>query len=99
MGDNFPENPYHSSNPYFEKYRDLAENLRIIWNLGQNSVKMANFEDFVTNFPYPASYLASVHKYSSEGALANKKIVTHAFKNVLFRRIWIAFLGITEAVE
>ena len=34
---------------------------------------MANFEDFLSNFPYPASYLASAHKDSSEGASANKK--------------------------
>ena len=34
---------------------------------------MANFEDFLSNFPYPASYLASAHKDSSEGALVNKK--------------------------
>ena len=34
---------------------------------------MANFVDFLSNFPYPASYLASAHKDSSEGALANKK--------------------------
>ena len=34
---------------------------------------MANFEDFLSNFPYPASYLASAHKDSSEGAYANKK--------------------------
>ena len=27
---------------------------------------MANFEDFLSNFPYPASYLASAHKDSSE---------------------------------
>ena len=34
---------------------------------------MANFEDFLSNFPYPASYLASAYKDSSEGASANKK--------------------------
>ena len=34
---------------------------------------MANFEDFLSNFPYPASYLASAHKDFSEGASANKK--------------------------
>ena len=34
---------------------------------------MANFEDFLSNFPYPVSYLASAHKDSSEGASANKK--------------------------
>ena len=32
---------------------------------------MANFEDFLSNYPYPASYLASAHKDSS-GASANK---------------------------
>ena len=42
-------------------YRDLAEKLRKIWNLG------------------PASYLASAHKDSSEGASANKKKVTHGW--------------------
>ena len=36
-------------------YRDLAEKLRKIWNLG------------------PASYLASAHKDSSDGASAKKK--------------------------
>ena len=55
-GDNFFRKSYHSSKPYFENiYRDLAEKLRKIWNLG------------------PASYLASAHKDSSEGASANKK--------------------------
>ena len=34
---------------------------------------MANFENFLSNFPYPASYLASAHKDSSKGASANKK--------------------------
>ena len=34
---------------------------------------MAHFEDFLSNFPYPASYLASAHKDSSEGALGNKE--------------------------
>ena len=34
---------------------------------------MANFEDFLSNFPYPASYLAFAHKDSSEVAFANKK--------------------------
>ena len=34
---------------------------------------MANFEDFLSNFPYPASYLAFAHKDCSEGASANKK--------------------------
>ena len=34
---------------------------------------MANFEDFLSNFPYPASYLASAHKDSSDGASGNKK--------------------------
>ena len=34
---------------------------------------MVNFEDFLSNFPYPARYLASAHKDYSEGALANKK--------------------------
>ena len=28
---------------------------------------MANYEDFLSNFPYPASNLASAHKDSSEG--------------------------------
>ena len=41
---------------------------------------MANFEDFLSNFTYPASYLASAHKDSR--AFANKKrlspmIMTH----------------------
>ena len=31
------------------------------------------FEDFLSNFPYPASYLASAHKDSSDGASENKK--------------------------
>ena len=34
---------------------------------------MANLDNFLYNFPYPASYLASAHKDSSEGASANKK--------------------------
>ena len=34
---------------------------------------MVNFEDFLSNFPYPASYLASAHKDSSEEASVNKK--------------------------
>ena len=42
-------------------YRDLAEKLRKIWNLG------------------PASYLASAHKDSSEGASANKKKLSSMF--------------------
>ena len=42
---------------------------------------MANFVDFLSNYPYPASYLDSAHKDSIEGAFANiKKIVTHVFR-------------------
>ena len=37
---------------------------------------MANFEDFLSNFPYPASYLASAHKDHSEGASRNKKKIS-----------------------
>ena len=36
-------------------------------------LKMDNFEDFLSNFPYPASSLASAHKDSSEGASTDKK--------------------------
>ena len=40
---------------------------------------MANFEYFLFNFPHPASYLASAHKDSSEGASANKKKLSSMF--------------------
>ena len=40
-------------------------------------LKMANFEDYLSIFPYPASYLASAHKDYSEGASANKKKFSH----------------------
>ena len=42
-------------------------------------LKVANFEDFPSNFPHPASYLASAHKDSSEGASANKKKLSSMF--------------------
>ena len=50
---------------------------------------MANFENFLSNFPYPASYLASAHKDSSKGASANKKKLSPmesptAFNSILF---------------
>ena len=51
----FSENLIIPVNHILRIYRDLAEKLRKIWNLG------------------PASYLASAHKDSSEGASANKK--------------------------
>ena len=42
---------------------------------------MANFEDFLSNFPSPASYLASAYKDSSEGASANKKKFSSIIKH------------------
>ena len=49
---------------------------------------MANFEDFLSNFPYPASYIASAHKDSSEGASAKIKQLSpmqHSLENKLCR--------------
>jgi len=67
----FVENLYYSSNPILKIYADLAENLRKIGN--SLIYLMANFEDFLSNFSYPASYLAFAHKDCSEGASANKR--------------------------
>ena len=53
---------------------------------------MANFEDFLSN-NYPASYLASAHKDSSEGALANKKKLSPMGVNEPLAWLWY---GLTE---
>ena len=73
----FVENLYYSSNPILKIYADLAENLRKIWN--SLIYLMANFEDFLSNFPYLPVILPLLTKIAVRGHQWTKEIVTHGY--------------------